>query len=71
MVTDQQLSASIASDPFHQAMAEGADDPTPVLDLLAQLFPSTDAQPCSSWGPWATKRTARATFTRSSLRPRQ
>lgn len=66
MVTDLQLQQAIALDPFHQA-AEQADDAGTVLAMLAQLFPNADTTPAPCWG----KPTARARFTRTSLRPQQ
>lgn len=50
-ITDDMLSASIAADAFHTAELAGHDMDSfeAVGDLLAQVFPSAEAEPSGVW----------------------
>jgi hypothetical protein len=51
MVSDAQLAAAVAQDPFHtvEAHAHGFDTFAAVSALLAQVFTSADQEPSGIW----------------------
>lgn len=74
MVTDAQLQAAIAADPFHQALAQAEasgpqPDPFTVADMLEQLFPNASTEPSGVWD-LRTRTKASATFRPGSTRAR-